>query len=93
MFQEYEEKLSNIAKKTKLVESANVLSQSQGYIYENHDTLREQFEGYWIAVYKQQVVGADKDLHILIGSLRENNIPLNHVAVENLPSEDIPIAF
>jgi len=92
-FQEYEEKLSNIAKRTKLGESVEVLSQSQGYIYENLDTLREQYKGCWIAVHKQQVVGADKNLYILIGSLRDNNIPLNQVALEDLSSEDIPIAF
>lgn len=92
-FQEYEEKLSNIAKKTNLGESAKVLSQSQGYIDENRNILREQYEGCWIAVHKQQVVGANKDLYILIGSLRENNIPLNQVALEDLSSEDIPIVF
>lgn len=85
--------LENIAKETNLRESAVVLSQSQDFIELHREELVQQYPNQWIAVHKQEVVGADKDLLRLVRTLRATGAPLRCIALEMLSREEIPLAL
>lgn len=91
--QEFGNVLENIAKETRLRESAVVLGQSQDYIDSHRDELLQLYPDRWIAVHKQEIVGADKDILNLVRKLRASGVPLKHIALEMLSREEIPIAL
>lgn len=90
---EFAQQLKVIAEQSKLVESVAVLEQSRAYIDSNREKLLKQYPNRWIAVHKEKVLDADKDLRNLIGALRKSDTPLEQVAVELLISEEIPIVL
>ena len=90
---EFAQQLKAIAEQGKLVESVAVLEQSRAYVDSNREKLLKQYPNRWIAVHKEKVLDADKDLRNLIGALRKSDTPLEQVAVELLISEEIPIVL
>jgi hypothetical protein len=75
----------------KLREAMEMSVRSRAFIDSNLATLFEQYRDHWIAVYKDTVVATDKDLRLLVATLRELSVPLEHVTVELLNSEPHPI--
>ena len=84
-------KLESIADQSKLRETAAVFEHSCSYIDSNREKLLKQYPNHWIAVYKDQVLAADKDLRNLINTLRRSGTHLEQVAVEWLTREQHPI--
>lgn len=84
-------KLEGIADQSKLREAAAVFEQSCSYINSNQENLLKQYPNHWIAVHKDQVLAADKDLRNLTSTLRRKGAHLEQVAVELLTSEQYPI--
>lgn len=89
----YARLMKDIAIKNKLSESSMVLSESQDFIYDHRDELVMQYHDQWIAVYKKDVVGHHKDLLSLVRELRASGAPLQHIALEMLSREEIPLAL
>jgi hypothetical protein len=75
----------------KLREAAEMSVRSRYFIDSNQAILFEQYRDQWIAVYKDSVVATDKDLRLLVATLCEIGVPLEHVTVELLSSEPHPI--
>jgi len=88
---EFARKLKSIADQSKLHEAAAVFEHSRSYIDSNRGKLLKQYPNCWIAVHKEQVLAADKDLRSLIGTVRRSGTHLEQVAVELLASEEAPI--
>ena len=91
--QKFAKLTEDIATKNKLSESSVVLSESQDFIYDHRDELIQQYPDQWIAVYKKDIVGHHKDLLSLVRELRVNDAPLQHIALEMLSREEIPLAL
>jgi hypothetical protein len=91
--QEFAKLIKDIATKNKLSESSIVLSKSQDFIYSHRDELIQQYPDQWIAVHKKDVVGHHKDLLSLVRELRASGAPLQHIALEMLSREEIPLAL
>ncbi len=87
----FAQKLKSIADKSKLRESAAVFERSRSFIDSNREELLKQCPDCWVAVYKEQVLATDKDLHNLINTIRKSGKRLEHIAVELLTSEKNPI--
>jgi len=88
---EFVQKLKSIADQSKLHESAAVFERSRSFIDSNWEELLKQCSDCWVAVYKEQVLAADKDLQNLVSIIRKSGIRLEHIAVELLTSEKNPI--
>jgi len=88
---ELAQQLKTIAEQSNLTESAVVFEQSRSYIDSNREKLLKQYPNRWIAVHKEKVLAADKNLRNLIGALRKSGTPLEQVAVELLVNEKTPI--
>jgi len=88
---EFARKLKSIADQSKLHEAAAVFEHSRSYVDANREKLMERYPNCWIAVHKEQVLAADKDLRRLIGTIRRSGTHLEQVAVELLTSEENPI--
>ena len=88
---EFARKLKGIADQSRLYEAAAVFEHSRSYIDSNRGKLLKQYPNCWIAVHKEQVLAADKDLRSLIGTVRRSGTHLEQVAVELLASEETPI--
>ena len=91
--EKFAEILEKIARETNLRESAAVLSQSQDFIESNREKLMRQYPDQWIAVKKQEVIRADEDLLKLVRMLRASGAPLEHIALEMVSREEIPLAL
>ncbi len=91
--QEFARLLEDIARENKLYESAVVLSGSQDFIYSHREELLQQYPDQWIAVYRKDIIGNDKDLLRLVRKLRTSGVPLRHIALEMLSREEIPLAL
>ncbi len=85
--------ISKIAIKNKLSESSIVLSESQDFVYARRDELTQQYRDQWIAVYKKDIIGHNENLLSLVRDLRTSGVPLQHIALEMLSSEEIPLAL
>jgi len=92
-FREFAKLLEDIASENKLRESAVVLSESQDFIYSHREEFLRQYPDQWIAVYRKDIIGNDKDLLRLIRKLRTGGAPLNRIALEMLSREEIPLAL
>lgn len=92
-FREFAKLLEDIASENKLRESAVVLSESQDFIYSHLEELLQQYPDQWIAVYRKDIIGNDKDLLRLVRKLRTSGAPLKHIALEMLSREEIPLAL
>lgn len=88
---EFARKLKGIADQSKLHEAAAVFERSRSYIDSNREKLLKRYPNCWIAVHKEQVLAADKDLRGLISTIRRSGTHLEQVAVELLASEENPI--
>jgi len=88
---EFVRKLKSIAAQSKLRETATVFEQSYSYVDSNREELLKRYPDHWIAVYKDHVIAADKDLRNLISTLRRSGTRLEEVAVELLTSEETPV--
>ena len=88
---EFARKLKGIADQSKLREAAAVFEHSWSYIDSNREKLLKRYPNCWIAVHKEQVLAAGKDLRNLIGTIRRSGAQLEQVAVELLTSEENPI--
>lgn len=85
--------INEIATKNKLYESSIVVSESQDFVYAHRDELTQQYRDQWIAVYKKDIIGHNKNLLSLVRELRTSGAPLQHIALEMLSSEEIPLAL
>ncbi len=54
------------------------------YLQEHWKELLRQYPEMWVAVYNQQVVGADNDLERLVGQLKKRGIPPGEAPCEYL---------
>lgn len=88
---EFARKLKIIADQSKLDETLAIFEQSRSYIDSNRENLLKQYPNYWIAVWKDQVLAADKDLRNLINTLRRSGTQLEQVVVELIKREQNPI--
>jgi len=88
---EFTRKLKGIAGQSELREAATAFERSWSYIDSNREKLLKRYPNYWIAVHKEQVLAADKDLRNLIGTIRRSGAQLEQIAVELLTSEETPI--
>jgi hypothetical protein len=88
---DFAKKLKNITKQSKLAESTAVFEQSQSYINSNREQFLSQYPNHWIAVHKNKLLAANKDLRNLISALRKSDTPLEQVAVELLTNERTPL--
>lgn len=88
---ELTQQLKTIAERNKLTESAVVFEQSRSYIDSNREKLLKRYPNRWIAIHKEKVLAADKDLRNLISALRKSGTPLEQVAVELLTNEKTPV--
>ena len=62
----------------------------EGWFARRRDGLREKYLHCWVAVYRQQMVGASADLGELLSELRAKGLPANDVAYEYIKDEDTP---
>ena len=62
----------------------------EGWFARRRDKLREKYLHCWVAVYRQQMVGASADLGELLSELRAKGLPTSDVAYEYIKAEDTP---
>ena len=62
----------------------------EGWFARRRDELREKYLHCWVAVYRQQMVGASADLGELLSELRAKGLPTSDVAYEYIKDEDTP---
>jgi len=91
--QKYAAVLESLARANKLRESAAELNASQDFIESHRKKLVQEYPDQWIAVYKQKIIGVNKELRTLVYKIRTSDVPLAHVALEHLRSEEMPIAL
>lgn len=58
------------------------------YFEQHREELLEQYPEQWVAVFNQQVVGADPDFDRLLDGLQARGIPVGQVPVELLTRKD-----
>lgn len=85
--------LESIARENELRESATVLRESQDFLESHREELLQRYPDQWIAVYKQEIVGVDKELRSLVRKLRISGTPLRYIALEMFRSKEIPVAL
>ena len=65
-------------------------SKDAGWFARRSDELREKYLHCWVAVYRQQMVGASVDLGALLSELRAKGLPTSDVAYEYIKDDDTP---
>ena len=52
------------------------------YFDRDYNSLREQYPDVWVAVYKNQVVGSNRDQKRLVRDLRKQGLPAGNIYME-----------
>ena len=71
-----------------VVEDLERFAQDRHYLEHHVEELRAQYPDHWIAVYRQQVVGAAKSHQRLIAELERQGIPPGRVYRQYLSTKD-----
>jgi len=59
------------------------------WLIKNYDKILEEYEGKWVAVYKEKIIEYDEDLDILIKKLRMKGLKPEIMVIEYITSEEI----